>query len=178
MTLAEQVQATAETYIRTQASSAIPSYVDEGDNLEKIETTFGEIGVDRAKKITFKNGIPGLAKSNEFALAFMPRDTAGSYLILQSLEDSRLSLITIPMDPKLNLIKVSDMKAVAKSVGGDIDDCLFLLLVSIRMIEDQEPLVTVNLRAPIVININTKTAEQHILNNASYDLRYPINKSE
>lgn len=175
MTLAEQVQATAETYVRTHASSTVSSFAENDAKLEMVETIFGEIGVDRAKKIVFKNGIPGLAKSNEFALAFMPRDTINSYLILQSLEDSRLSLITIPMDPKLNLIKRADLQEVAESVSGTIDDCLFLLLVSIRMQEEQEPLVTVNLRAPIAINIKTKLAEQYILSNPSYDLRHPIN---
>jgi flagellar assembly factor FliW len=60
------------------------------------------------------------------------------------------------------------------SVGLTENDTNNLSLLGIVIMADKIENVTVNLRAPIIININTKHAKQVILQNNDYSVEEPL----
>lgn len=172
MTFTEQMQAVVESYIENQASPALSTQTEETESSETLDTPFGAIDVDQARAITFEKGIPGLEEATEYALAPMPDPSLSSYLMLHSLQVPQLTLVTLPMDPKIDLIDDADLQNAVDSLNIKMDDALFLLLVSIR--HEPEAAVSVNLRAPLIIDVNTRKGSQYIIPNTKYDLRHKI----
>ena len=137
----------------------------------KIDTVrFGPVDVDENKLIQFENGIPGLEEHHRYALL----QFGESYPIiwLQSLDDGGICL------------PVLDTFAVLSGYVFDIDDADVkelgirkpdeLQVVSVLVIPNEIQQMTVNLAAPIIINIVTGKAKQIMLSGGDYNVRAPI----
>ncbi len=172
MTFTEQNQEATESYIENQAGPAFSTSSENSDTIETLVTPFGDIRVDEAKAITFEKGMPGLEEATEYALAPMPGANLSSFLMLHSLQVPKLTLVTLPLDPKIDLIAQKDLEEAASALGCELEDALFLLLISTHF--EPQPMVTANLRAPVVIDVNTRKAVQHILTQGDYDTRFKI----
>lgn len=172
MTFTEQNQKATESYIENQANPAFSTSSEDSETLETLATPFGDIHVDEAKAITFEKGMPGLEEATEYALAPMPGANLSSFLMLHSLQVTKLTLVTLPLDPNIDLIAKEHLEEAAHALGCKAEDALFLLLVSTHF--EPTPMVTANIRAPIVIDVNTRKAIQHILTQGDYDTRFKI----
>ncbi len=134
---------------------------------------FGEVDIEEDKVLEFPNGIIGFENLHKFAIIYdieRGKDVNVSYL--QSLEEPLLVL------PVLNPLVVLD------SYNPMIED---ELLVPLDMPKEDEIMVllamtvpadltkmTVNMKAPFVINTRTKKGGQIIVENTDYQIRYPI----
>ena len=137
----------------------------------RIETKlFGEIDVDESKLITFVSGIVGFPDLKDFLLV---HDTESSQSIrwLQSIQEPAFAMPVIDplfIMPDYNpnvedeLLKPLDIK--------DEDDTL--VLVTITVPHDLTKM-SVNLKAPIIINGNSRLANQ-IITDDDYMVKYPI----
>jgi flagellar assembly factor FliW len=172
MTFTEQNQKATESYIENQASSALSTSSEDSGTIEILVTPFGDIRVDEAKAVTFEKGMPGLEEATEYALAPMPGANLSSFLMLHSLQVPKLTLVTLPLDPNIDLIAKEHLEEAANALGCKFEDALFVLLVSTHF--EPTPMVTANIRAPIVIDVNTRKAIQHILTEGDYDTRFRI----
>ncbi|MDI6799677.1 MAG: flagellar assembly protein FliW [Actinomycetota bacterium] len=139
----------------------------------KIKTDrFGEIEIDAGKIIRFLESLPGLPESLSFVL--IPHKEDSPFMWFQSTELSNLAFIVI--DPYVCVgeynpsIEAEDLKSL--SLGGYPDeDALMLGMVSIPQDVSE---MTVNLVAPILINLKTKLAKQVILDDCKYSIRQKI----
>jgi len=132
---------------------------------------FGTIEVDENKIIQFVNGIVGFPDLTDFLLIY---DSEGGKGIkwLQSIQEPAFAMPV--MDPLLimpeynpviedELLKPMDMT--------DIDNILVLVTVTVpREIEK----MSVNLKAPIIISGETNKANQIIVDNEEYLVKFPI----
>jgi flagellar assembly factor FliW len=131
---------------------------------------FGKVEIDESKIIYFSDGIPGLEEYKRFAILQFD----GSYPIiwLQSTEDKSICLPVI--DSFLVLpdysFDISDEDVQRLSLNGPED----LKIISVLVIPENIERMTMNLAAPIVINIKNNLAMQVILNNGEYNVRFPI----
>ena len=139
-----------------------------------IETrVFGEVDIDPAKIIHFENGIIGFPDLQSFALIHDSEqgDNAGIRW-MQSIEEPGFALPV--MDP---LIVAGDYNPevddeILKPIGKIEPDDI-LVLVTVTVPKDLKKM-SVNLRAPIVINVSERRAVQIILEDDSYKVKFPI----
>ncbi len=136
-----------------------------------IQTKFhGEVDIETISQWTFPKGLPGLEDEKMFVL--LPIEGNESLQVMQSVKRPEIALI------------VSNPYALVSDYSFEIDEPTIELL-DIEMQEDvmvlavmtlKQPIETstVNLQAPLVFNIKTKTAKQMILNDTKYQMRQAI----
>lgn len=139
-----------------------------------IETrVFGEVTIDPAKVIHFENGIIGFPDLQDFALIHDAEkgDNAGIRW-MQSIQEPAFAMPVMDplvVSPKYNP-QVDDN--LLKPLGN-LDNDELLVLVTVTVPKDLT-LMSVNLKAPIVINVAERRACQIILDSDEYKVKFPI----
>lgn len=132
---------------------------------------FGEVEVDESKKITFVQGIIGFPDLKDFLLIH-DSDSNGGIRWLQSIQEPAFAMPVIdPLTVKADY-NPSIEDELLKPLG-DIKEEDTLVLVTITVPHDIEKM-TVNLKAPIVINGDNCKACQLIIEDDQYMVKYPI----
>lgn len=133
---------------------------------------FGEVEVDAAKIITFPSGIIGFPDLKQFLLIHDEERQDGNISWLQSIDEPAFALPVI--DP---LRIMEDYNPVVEDELleglGELNQSEMLVLVTITVPGDITKM-TVNLKAPIVINASNLRAGQLIVDDEKYAVRYPI----
>lgn len=134
---------------------------------------FGEIEISDDKLITFENGIVGFPDLKNFTLIHdEEKGTNVGIRYLQSIEEPGFAMPV--MDPLL----------VKPDYDPEVDDELLksageltmeniLVLVTVTVPSDLTKM-TVNLRGPIVINVDERKACQIIVEGEQYPVKFPI----
>lgn len=138
----------------------------------KIETRmFGEIDIADEKIITFEDGIIGFPDLKKFSLIFDEEKEARSEISwLQSMDEPVFALPVInPLAVKPDYNPTVEDELL-KSLGN-LEPDNTLVLVTITVPEDIEKM-TINLKAPIVINADERKATQVIVDGE--EIKYPI----
>ena len=132
---------------------------------------FGEIEYDPQKTITFPEGIPGFPDSKRYLL--MSEDPNEElFFWLQSLDEGDVAFTLMDVykvlpyyDPH---VEEDEMLAVGEISANP------LLIYNIVVIPDYVREMRVNLRAPVVMNIDTGLGKQVICTNEDYSIRFMI----
>lgn len=158
------------------ASNAMPEKkATTGEShLKKVHSRFGEIEINLEKKITFPHGILGLPAQLHFCLADFPREGFGQFKLLQSVDDSELCFITIPADHRDCFVKEQDLVDACNVMEFDPESLLVLFIVTTHRSPNQETRISVNAKAPILVNTETHSALQYVFNNKDYEIRHMI----
>lgn len=133
---------------------------------------FGMVDIDDDKVITFDDGLIGLEEYKKFAVINDVEEEHTVISWLQSLEEPGFALPII--DP---LLIEKDYNPVVEDEWleglGELNGEDYFVLVTLTVPENVEKM-TANLKAPIVINMNTKKGAQIIVENQEYIVRYPV----
>lgn len=140
----------------------------------KIKTrVFGEIEIDESKTIHFPAGIIGFPELTDFSLVYdeeKGKDTPIKWL--QSLQETEFALPV--MDP---LMVVADYNPEVEedylSSLGEVKEEDTLVLVTVTVPKDLQKM-SINLQAPIIINVESKKAMQMIVNVEKYPVKYYV----
>ncbi len=142
----------------------------------KVNTRlFGEINISEDKIINFENGVIGFPDFTKFTLIFDEERKAErgevSIIWLQSLDDEVFAL------PIMNPLLVSPEYAPRLSDEylnqlGELTEDNTMLYVTVTIPSEIEK-ISVNLKAPIVINADTLKGAQ-IISEDDLEIRYPI----
>lgn len=133
---------------------------------------FGEIEIDENKVICFENGIIGFPDLKEFFIIRDEEKGTDAISWLQSKEEAGMAI------PVMNpLVVMEDYNPVVDDEVlkplGELKDDNIMALVTVTVPAQIEK-ISVNLKAPIVINADTRKACQLILDEDKYQVRYPI----
>lgn len=123
---------------------------------------FGEIDVEEDKVITFEEGIIGFPDCRRFTLIFdEDKDDHNSISWMQSLDEPVFALPV--MDPLLVKPDYNPQveDELLKELGELTEENLFIL-VTVTVPENIEEL-SVNLKAPLIINVDERKAVQIII---------------
>jgi flagellar assembly factor FliW len=139
---------------------------------------FGQISYEKDSELDFPCGLPGFEERRRFvAVRFVESDPL---IYLQSLEDSGLCFITMPIyvaDPKYQLsVSEEDIASLELPVGRQPrigEDVLCLTVVSIH-----ETGPTANLLAPVVVNLRNRRAVQAVAQDIDYSVQHPLMPQE
>lgn len=141
--------------------------------MDKVVTKlFGEIGIDGQKLIQFPEGIIGFEQLKKFLLIHDAEKTDSRIVWLQSIDEPAFALPVIdPLIIKEDYNPVIEDELLNKI--GEIKENELLVLVILKVPSDITQM-TVNLKAPVVINPNTRMGCQILAENEEYMIRYPI----
>jgi flagellar assembly factor FliW len=136
-----------------------------------IETSmYGELEISEDSIITFTNGIPGFESLRKYTVLQIEEDLAFSYL--QSVEEKDLAFIIV--NPFLfhtgYEFDIPDAAQEELKITSEKDVAIW----SIVTIRDDLQDATMNLVAPIVINIREKLGRQVILPGTTYTTRHKL----
>ena len=123
---------------------------------------FGEIEIDESKIITFEDGIIGFPDMKKFTLIFdEEKESRPSISWLQSMDEPERAFPV--MDPLFvcETYNPSVEEELLKNLGTIKEDNLYVL-VTVTVPQNIKELA-VNLKAPIVINTDTRKASQIIV---------------
>lgn len=133
---------------------------------------FGEITIDANKIINFNDGMIGFGDLKQFMLINDNEKPDSKILWLQSLDEGSIAFPVVdPLFLKLDynpIVEDELFKAIGEIVNNEV-----LVLTTITVPENIEN-ITINLKAPIVINPVTMKGCQIIVDNDDYPVRYPV----
>lgn len=143
------------------------------DAMKMKTRIFGEVDIDESKLIHFVNGIIGFPDLTEFALIHdEEKGSQASVRWLQSLQEEGFAMPVL--DPLLVMPDYNPQveDELLKPVGS-LDEDQLLVLVTLTVPRDLTKM-TVNLKAPIVVNVAERKACQIIAEGDEYVVKYPI----
>lgn len=139
-----------------------------------IETRFfGQIEIDDEKIIHFKDGIPGFEHLTKF-LFMTDKDDNSPFCWLQSIEDLDIVFTLFDVLSFLPNYEPTVEEEYLQNLGEFVEDDLAIYCIANIGQNIQE--MTINLKAPVVINLENRQAKQVICNNEDYPIKYYIYK--
>jgi flagellar assembly factor FliW len=135
----------------------------------KIKTAhFGEIEYNMEKKVCFEGGLPGLEDDTEFALLSHPDSEPICWM--QSLKRTPVSLPVL--NPFLICPTYSFDIADSDIEKLEITDVKDVCILNVLVIPRGDPnAMTINMSAPIIINMRNRQGRQIFLNDKNYTTR-------
>lgn len=134
---------------------------------------FGEIDIPEEKIITFEQGVLGFEECRKFTIIFdTSRETESSISWLQCMDEPELAF------PMINPFYVmEDYNPVVETewlepLGGVTEENI-VMFVFVNIKSDITKL-TANLKAPVIINSDTRKGAQLIVENTDYEIKYNI----
>lgn len=141
--------------------------------METIKSRFGDITVDTDKALLFPRGLLGMPDKFRFVLAHFPNPKMQQFMLLQCLDDKNLSFITLPLDLHNSIIAVDDLKAACRDLQIDETKLAVLLIVSVHRGADTMKL-SVNARAPLLVDSERRTGGQHVFQQDHYKVQHML----
>ncbi|KEI13073.1 flagellar assembly protein FliW [Clostridium novyi B str. ATCC 27606] len=141
----------------------------------KLETKcHGIIEYNKDDIIEFKKGIPGFDNLKKFIN--FPIENNEVFSVLHSIENNEIGFIVTSPFSVINDYEINlDDNVINRLKIEKEKDVLVLNTITLHSKLEN---ITVNLCAPIVINIKTKLGEQIILNNGKYEIKHPLFKED
>ncbi len=135
---------------------------------------FGEISVEDDKVITFEKGIIGFEEFKSYAIVYdsEKKDNVG-IMWLQSTQEPQLAFPV--MDPLLvdtqynPVIEDEQLKIIGENLQTES-----IYVLSILTVPSDISKMTINLKAPLLINTESKKGCQIIVGNDEYEVRHEI----
>lgn len=143
-----------------------------GEAAPSISTRFGELAVDVDKIITFDQGLYGLEHHRRFLLTEVP-GWPDFFKLLQAVDDSRFSLIVLPLEAAEGPIDPNDFAEACRTLGYNPAATVVIGIVTMRD-DGGSQVFTVNLKAPLLIDSDRREGRQHVFVSEKYHLRHPL----
>ena len=139
--------------------------------MEIISPVHGKIVYSESDIINFEKGIPGFDNLKKYVIKEVEET---NFSLLQSIEDSDLAfIITSPFSVEENYeIKLSEEIIKNLHVQSPNDVMLYVIVT----LNSNICKATVNLKAPLLINIKDRNGEQFIVDKEEYKIRHPLSK--
>lgn len=142
-------------------------------SMKLVSAKLGEIEYNPDNVIHFKNGLIGLEHMQNFLL--LEENDFTPFGHLQSVDDPGFTLIVINpflVDPQYSMeLRSDDLESIGVQ---STQDFMALAIVVFSPVPEQ---ITVNLKAPLLVNVKDKKARQVLLLSDRYGVSDPLIKS-
>lgn len=134
---------------------------------------FGEIDLSEDKILEFENGIMGFEQYRKYTILYdNEEEKKGTIMWFQSVEEPALAL---PVINPLYIKKDYNPEVSEELLQplGEINEenlCILLILTVPRNVKH----TTANLKAPLIVNAETRKGCQAIAENADYEVKYNV----
>ena len=142
-----------------------------------VETRFGDYEFTPDNTVIMPSGLIGFPDHRIFGIANLPEPVPQDFKLLQSLGELPISLIVMPSSPEQAPIEPSDLDEACAASGLKPSKVHLLFVCTLREKENGEGIeMSINLRAPIILNLAERTARQHVFQNDRYSTRHALDK--
>lgn len=155
----------------TQASSAMPLPMTGEQDV--IDTRFGKITLKKENPIVFPQGLLGMPDKCSFFLTEFPSEKLKQFKLFQCLDDFGLTFITLPLDMENAIITKEDLATACKDLDIPSGELAILLIVSVHRSATTVTL-SVNARAPLLIDTKRMLAAQYVFPHDRYKVQHTI----
>lgn len=131
---------------------------------------FGQVQIDETLILNFPEGLLGFNDLRQFVLLDDPTDDIFAWL--QSCESAQVAFPVLEPELFTEAYKVNLTRGDYEALKSTADSKLRYF--SIVTIPDDPTQMTANLKAPVVINLATRTARQCVLQDNNLAIREPI----
>lgn len=135
---------------------------------------FGKIAIEEDKIISFDNGILGFPELKDFTLIYdIDKGNASGIKWLQSLQEPGFAMPVL--NPRIILPEYNPKfdKEYLAPLGDNLEKEDILMFITVTVPKDITKM-TVNLRAPIIVNADRRKAVQLINDDEKYSIKYAI----
>lgn len=140
---------------------------------EVIDTRFGRVALRKDNPIIFPRGLLGMPDKFHFFLTEFPSEKLHRFKLLQNLDDYALSFITLPLDLHNGIIADEDLIAASMELGIKTENLAVLLIVSVHR-SVQGGSLSVNARAPLLVDSSSRLAAQYVFQTDKYKVQHSI----
>lgn len=140
---------------------------------ETVKSRFGDVTVDMSRTVAFPRGLLGMPDKFRFVLANFPSPKMQQFTLLQSLDEGQLSFITLPLDMDNPIIAAADIRGAAHDLQISDDHLALLLIVSVHR-SPTEVRLSVNARAPLLVDAQRKIGVQYVFQNDAYKVQHML----
>lgn len=135
---------------------------------------FGTVDIDDNKIVTFDLGIIGFEDCKKFTLIYdVEKGDEAAIMWLQSLDEAALALPVMKPEYIMKGYDPVVEDEILNTLGENIQSANLAVFCTLTVPEDLTKM-TINLKAPIIINADTMKGVQLIADNEDYAVRYPI----
>ena len=145
-----------------------------GENVTTIATRFGTFSVDLDKSIEMPQGPLGFVDLQSFAILDLPETPDSPLKLFQSLEDRSVTFIVNIVSGHTDLITKEDLLAACEGYAIDPANAAYLLITKVQRNPDGSSQTTLNLRAPIVVDVVHKVARQVVFAGDKYAMQHIV----
>jgi flagellar assembly factor FliW len=132
---------------------------------------FGEIEIDESKIITFKEGIPSFEDLKRYIVLYNGDETS-PFRWLQCVDDGQLAFAVI--NPFM-ILKNYDIEISEETVESlNIESITDVMVLAIVVVPEEPNKMTMNLKAPVIINTKNNSGMQVVLDTDMYSVRHYI----
>jgi flagellar assembly factor FliW len=138
-----------------------------------LATRFGPVPLDPDRQVRFRGGLPGFPSIERFQLEPLP-GLESELMLLQAIEAPEIGFITLPLPIDMPVLRATDVADVARLL--DIEPGELMILAIVTLAQGAAGVETsLNLRAPLFIDVRRRVGAQVVLGDPSYPLRHRIN---
>lgn len=137
-----------------------------------LDTRFGAVELDPERIVTFPTGPLGFADRRRFILVDGP-DPRGVFKLLVCADDAEIAFLVLPLDPVAGPIASEDLRIACRSRELDWAALAVLGIVTVRP-EAEGVRLSINLKAPLLIDTRQRSGCQHVLASDRYRIREPL----
>lgn len=141
-----------------------------------LNTRFGRVEVDPDFAITMPRGLIGFPDQTRFALSDLADKRLAHLKALHCLDDEELSILVMPQELDSEIVDNEDIADALRALDMSPQTTSMLFVVATHRTADGT-FMSVNLRAPIFVDVERQLATQHVLRNSKYPIRHPITKA-
>lgn len=133
---------------------------------------FGEVDLPEEKILTFDRGLIGLEQYKKYTILYDCEKEEANISWLQSVEEPTLALPVVK--PWLVFGEYNPVVEDELLTGlGELTEENLVILLTMTVPEDIKQM-SVNLKAPIIINSDTRKGAQIVAENQDYEVKYKI----
>lgn len=133
---------------------------------------FGEVNIADEKIITFESGLLGFEEYKKFTILYDVESKEDAISWLQSIDEPSLALpIISPMIVKPDYNPVVE-DSLLESLGTITEENMAIFFI--MTVPSDLTLMSANLKAPVLINADSKKGIQVIVENQDYPVKYKI----
>ena len=136
-----------------------------------IQTKYlGEIEIEEDKSIHFQSGLPGFESEKQFVLLDISDQVM--FQILQSVNTKDIAFFVVNPYLLFDTYSIKLNENIIKSL--DIKEEKDVAVLTVMTLKEPFANSTVNLKAPLIINLSNNLGKQYILNDDTYSMRAKI----
>ena len=120
--------------------------------------------------ISFEKGIPGFEDLKKFILFEVDENQV--FRIFHSVEDENIGLVVVSPFDVIKDYEINLEESLLERLN--IKEAAEVMLLNVVTVNSRVEDITVNLKAPIIINIKARLGEQIILDREEYKIKHPL----